>query len=273
MIGQTAGSYVSPNASGADLVTVSLSAGDYTPTVGVLISNYTLPTSTTGNGAIAPLTLTASIIGTPTKRYDGATSASLTPANYRLTGFIAGEGATVTATTGAYASAAVGPETVSSRPLTSADYTPLSGVDLANYVLPAGASGPGLIVNNYADIGLRGTLYALLEELGHGPANAALIAREATFAIATPRPYIPFPAPDDLSTRVGNGLGSLPIVIGAGASGCDPCIRYHDGVIEFDGGPDVINATEEILLQGGKKRHWTITLPPERSNPPSLGGH
>ncbi len=271
----TSGTYASPNAGPADPVTVVLNSNNYAPGAGTLLSNYILPSSTTGIGAITPLPLTAKIVGTPTKRYDGAATAALTPANFMLSGFIGDQGAAVTASTGSYASAAVGPQTVSSRPLAVADYTPLSGTILSNYALPVGANGPGLIANNYAEIGLRGTIGALLGQFGYSRANATRIAREASFAVATPRLFIPFPAPGGLSTRRGNGLETPPIVAGIDRSGCDPaavqCLRYGDGAIDVFSGPGVINATEEILLQGGKDKHWTITLPPARSDAANSG--
>ena len=55
--------------------------------------------------------LTAAITGTPSKIYDGATGATLTSGDYTLTGFVAGQNATVTQTVGSYDSANAGART------------------------------------------------------------------------------------------------------------------------------------------------------------------
>lgn len=272
----TSGIYGSPNASATDPITVALTSGSFTFGGGALASNYSFPSSTTGIGAITPLTLTATIVGTPTKRYDGSTGATLVPANFVLSGFILGQGATVTATSGTYASAAVGSETVTTRTLTGPDFSATNGTVLANYVLPTGASGAGLIINNFASLGLPSTLTTLLIQRGASLPDAARLSREATFSIATPRLFIPYPAPGDLSTRRGNAFGTMPIVTEAFPDGCDQvnlvqCVKSGDSAIDVYSGPPVINATEEILLQGGAAKHWTITLPPARPDAASLG--
>ncbi len=58
-------------------------------------NNYVLPTSAQGLGAITPLTLTAAIVNTPTKTYNGATGAVLTASNFGLSGFVDGQGGDV----------------------------------------------------------------------------------------------------------------------------------------------------------------------------------
>jgi autotransporter-associated beta strand protein len=68
-VNQTAGTYNSPNVASATTVTASLTAGDFTPGSGTLASDYTLPTSASGPGAITAAT--ATIIVTPyTVTYD-----------------------------------------------------------------------------------------------------------------------------------------------------------------------------------------------------------
>src|SRR3546814_18128964 len=84
--------------------------------------------------------LTAAIIGNPTKTYDGTTAATLTSANYQLSGFVAGEGASVTETMGLYGSAHAGTSTVTAT-LTGGDFTADSAPTLSNYILPTSANG------------------------------------------------------------------------------------------------------------------------------------
>ena len=83
----TAGTYDSKDVLTA--TTVSATSGslvDFTsvPGTGALLSNYTLPTTAFGPGLITRATLTATIVGTPTKVYDGTTNATLASANYSL---------------------------------------------------------------------------------------------------------------------------------------------------------------------------------------------
>ncbi|MFN7304396.1 MAG: beta strand repeat-containing protein, partial [Phenylobacterium sp.] len=140
---KTTGSYDSANA-GSRTISTTLAAGDFIFTPGTNLSNYILPVSATGVGAIDARLLTASIVGSPTKVYDATTAATLGPANFTLTGFIAGEGATITKTSATYSSANAGDRTVTAS-LAAGDYAPTPGTLLANYVLPTSVSGGGLI--------------------------------------------------------------------------------------------------------------------------------
>ena len=137
------GAYDSADA-GARTVTALLSLGDYSLSAGTLASNYILPTTATGAGQIDRRALTATIINNPTRVYDGATGATLAAANYSLTGFIAGQGATVTKTSGAYDSANAGSRSVTTS-LAAGDISAAEGTNLSNYVLPTTASGVGTI--------------------------------------------------------------------------------------------------------------------------------
>ena len=142
---QTTGTYATANATTENLVTLTLAAGDFAATGSTLMSNYVLPTTVTGNGVIDRALLSASIVGLPTKPFDGTTTATLTPASFSLVGFVAGQGATVTQTVGTYASASSGAANTVNASLAASDFSSYSGTLLANYILPAVASGPGLI--------------------------------------------------------------------------------------------------------------------------------
>jgi len=142
---KTTGTYNSKDVATATTVTVNLAAGDFTPTGGALASNYNLPTTASGPGHISPLTLTASIIGDPTRPYNGNTTATLTSANFSLTPQVGSESFTVTQTVGTYNSKdVVTPNTVTAS-LAAGDFTPTGGAVASNYDLPATASGPGHI--------------------------------------------------------------------------------------------------------------------------------
>ena len=141
---QTVGQYASANA-GTEEVTAQLTSSDFTPTGSTNLGNYTLPTVVYGTGTINPAPLTVSIIGNPAKVYDGTTTAVLSAANYQVSGFVSGEGASIVpASFSNYATKNVGTQTITST-LTSSAYTPNTGTLLSNYVLAATASGSGAI--------------------------------------------------------------------------------------------------------------------------------
>jgi hypothetical protein len=142
-ITQTVGAYASADA-GTRLVTATLGSGDFTAGSGTLLSNYVLPVTAAGLGEINQAVLTASIVNNPTKTYDGALAAILGAGNYSLSGFVAGQGASVTETAGLYDSVNAGPRTVTAS-LDAGDFTADSGTLLANYVLPTTAGGAGTI--------------------------------------------------------------------------------------------------------------------------------
>ena len=143
---QTTGAYATADASATNAVTVALAAGDFAPTATTDLANYVLPTTASGNGAITQAGLLAgTIIGTPTKIYDGNDLATLTAANFLLSGFVAGEGADVTQTSGTYATANASAANTVTVTLASGDFSAIGTTNLANYVLPTTATGTGAI--------------------------------------------------------------------------------------------------------------------------------
>ena len=116
---------------------------------GTATGNYTLMQPTT-TANIRAATVTASIIGNPTKPYDDTVAATLASGNYSLTGVASGESIVVTHPAGTYNNKnAFLATTVTSTALVAGDFA-ISGVSalLSNYVLPTTASGPGHITNN-----------------------------------------------------------------------------------------------------------------------------
>ena len=103
------------------------------------LSNYTIVDQTTTTASITAKTITATLTGTISKPYDGDTSATLTAANYLLSGFVSGESATITQTVGTYDTAAVGTGKAVTASLSGA-YSPASGTDLSNYSLASTAT-------------------------------------------------------------------------------------------------------------------------------------
>jgi hypothetical protein len=154
---QTAGTYNSANVATATTVTASLGAGDFTPAGGAVASNYVLPTTASGAGHITAVTVTASILGNPTKPYEGNTTATLASANFSLSGLVGGDGFTVTQTVGTYNSKDVATANTVTASLSAGDFTPGGGSLASNYVLPTTASGAGHITKTNATVAV--TLY------------------------------------------------------------------------------------------------------------------
>jgi Bacterial Ig-like domain/YDG domain/Immunoglobulin I-set domain len=142
---KTSGTYNSKDVATATTVTASLAAGDFTAVSGALASNYTLPTTASGPGHITKVTLTASIIGDPTRPYNGNTTATLTSANFSLSPLVGSENFTVTQTSGTYNSKDVATATTVTASLAAGNFTPTGGADAGNYTLPTTASGAGHI--------------------------------------------------------------------------------------------------------------------------------
>ena len=144
-ITQTAGTYNSANVTAANSVSASLAAGDFTPGNGADAGNYVLPTTASGPGHITAVTLTAAIIGDPTRPYNGNANATLTSANFSLSGLVGTESFTITQTAGTYNSANVATANTVTANLAAGDFTPGAGTLASNYTLPTTASGPGHI--------------------------------------------------------------------------------------------------------------------------------
>ena len=145
--GETIGS-VTLTSSGA-VATASVAGGPYAivpsaATGGTFaLGNYAVSYA---NGALTVnpaglVAVAASLSGSTTKVYDGTTTATLTPANYSLTGFVNGDSASVTKTSGTYSSQNVGTGLTVSTTLAPTDFSPVGQTRLSNYTLPTSATG------------------------------------------------------------------------------------------------------------------------------------
>jgi hypothetical protein len=122
-----------------------LHAGDHSLSASYAGEGNYWVSSATDKLTVNPATLTASILGTPTKTYDGAISAALTSSNYSLSGLEGTDSFTVTQTTGSYNSKDVATASTVSTPLAGTDFTAGAGTRASDYTLPRSASGPGAI--------------------------------------------------------------------------------------------------------------------------------
>ncbi|CAB3809604.1 YDG domain-containing protein [Paraburkholderia fynbosensis] len=130
---------------GTQPVTASLAQSDLTAGAGTDLNNYSFPVAASGMGSILPAQLLVSIIGNPTKVYNGDTIARVNGPNLLISGFVSGEGASITPTAQFnYGQANAGTRIISGS-LVPGNYTANSGTLLSNYLLPASATGPGTI--------------------------------------------------------------------------------------------------------------------------------
>jgi hypothetical protein len=138
------GQYATVNV-GTQPITASMIEADFTAGPGTNLNNYQFPITAYGTGSITPAPITISIIGNPTKVYNGTTSVSLTGANFQINGFVNGEGTSFTpdATSG-YNSPNAGTEGITAN-LVASDFTANPGTLLSNYSLPTQATGNGTI--------------------------------------------------------------------------------------------------------------------------------
>ena len=143
VLGSGSGQFADANAGGGKAVTVAgFTASD---------SNYVIgqQPGLAGSIAQAPLTVT---IGGVNKVYDGSSSAVLVGGNYSVAGLVGGQGISVDQAAGSYDSRNAGARTVSAS-LAGGNYVAASGTLLSNYVLPASASGSGLITPRSVTLG------------------------------------------------------------------------------------------------------------------------
>jgi hypothetical protein len=128
-------------------------------------ANYNSAPDVDQSFIISPKLLTASIIGDPTKQYDTTTAATLTPANFYLSGLVGSDSISVTQTSGTYNSPNVTAANTVTAILTAADLSPVSGTLLSNYTLPTSASGPVHITkSDKATVFVQGRSYVYDEQ-------------------------------------------------------------------------------------------------------------
>jgi hypothetical protein len=85
--------------------------------------------------------VSASLTGTVSKVYDGTYNATLSPANFSLSGFLNGDSASVTKVTGTYSSKYVGTGLMVYTTLSLGDFSASGQTNLSNYELPTFVTG------------------------------------------------------------------------------------------------------------------------------------
>jgi filamentous hemagglutinin family protein len=228
----TTGNYDTKNVGTGKTVTVTglaLSGAD--------AGNYLLPaTSVSGAvGKIDPATLNVALTGTVEKTYDGTTAATLTPANYVLTGVIGGDSVTLNdLTIGSYDTGDVGTgKTVTVTGLA------LSGAEMGNYILSSpSVSGPVGIID-VASVIDNGVLTDLITRpigsIGSTGSNAPIDVTTASFAPAA----TPTTANDATSATSDTNGGTDAVNAAANKLGNS-----------LDGIPGTVSSATTVLIQG-----------------------
>ena len=103
-------------------------------------SNYSFSYVASTN-TVSPATLSAALVGTTSKAYDGNTAATLAAGNFVVTGFVNAEGASISQTIGTFDNATAGTGKTVLAALSSSDFAANSDTFLSNYILPTSASG------------------------------------------------------------------------------------------------------------------------------------
>jgi hypothetical protein len=122
--------------------TLSVNAG-YVLNDGNSGNNYTV-TLQSASGSITQKALSASL-SAQTKTYDGTTDIALSASSFVLSGFVSGESASITQTTGSFNARNVAQANSVSATLGSGHFNAGISTLLSNYVLPTTASGNGSI--------------------------------------------------------------------------------------------------------------------------------
>jgi filamentous hemagglutinin family protein len=121
------------NAGSYQIVPAGLSSTNYA-------INYVPGALTIGKAQLTALN--GGLAGTVSKVYDGTSTATLNPGNFRFSGFAGSDGATVSKTTGSYDSANAGDNKTVTVSLSGSDFVASGNTNLSNYILPTTVSAP-----------------------------------------------------------------------------------------------------------------------------------
>ena len=205
--------------------------------------DYTL-TASTQAATITPRTVTASIVGDPSKTYNGSTSATLSPSNFSLTGVISGESFNVTQTAGTYNSKDVSTATTVTASLSAGNFTPGSGTLASDYTLSTTASGAGninpaplTVSATNESMSYRGTVPALTYTytgLVNNDTSATFSGSLVTTATSS------------------SNVGDYPITVGTLAAAGNYTIgTFNAGTLTVSAARLSVTATNESMVYGG----------------------
>jgi len=224
-------------------------AGSYAITPqGLTSSNYQI-SFVNGTLTIDPLlvSIVASLVGNVSKVYDGTTTATLTPSNFSLSGFAAGEGASVTKSTGTFDTPNTGANKTVTVNLSNSDYVATGSTNLANYLLPSNVSGtvgtitaaPLTVTANSASKTYDGIRYSG----GNGASYSGFVNNETAAVLAGTLGYA--------GTSQGAVNAGNYAITPQGLSSANYAITYADGTLSITQRPITVTAVDQSRNYGG----------------------
>ena len=241
--GQNLGGPVSLVDGVASLTTSTLNAARYSVTASYSGDAANFSSSVSNNLAqtVAPRQLVATMIGNPTKVYDGTPTAALLPTNFALIGLVGSDHFTDTQTTGVFNSKNVLQAASVVASLTPANFEAVGSTLAGNYLLPSLATGAGQITPK----SIIGSVTVANKEYD-GTTTASILDRTLNGLIAGDTVFYVGGTASFNDTVI--GTNKLVTAIGLGLSGSD-ATNYS------------VNTTAtthaNIMSRGGRPPHQT----------------
>jgi hypothetical protein len=243
-----------------------LHAGDHNLSASYAGEGNYWVSSATDKLTVNPATLTASILGTPTKTYDGAISATLTSSNYSLSGLVGTDSFTVTKTTGSYNSKDVATATTVSTPLAGTDFTAGAGTRASDYTLQTTATGPGAITPRPLTI----TANSMSKAYGQ---TISFAGTEFSVGATTTTPPAGLVAGDAVSSVTLSGAGGAPSATVAAPGPNYPIIPsaamgsgLSNYLIKYVNGTLTVNPATLTITAKGESKTYGTTFTPDGTN-------
>ncbi len=190
------------------------------------------------------------------KTYDGNNTATLTAGNYLITGWVGGDSATITKTSGSYDDANAGSSKTVTVSLANSDYSATGATNLANYTLPSSVSGnvgsitaaPLTVTANSATKTYDGVAYSG----GNGVVYSGFVNGETTSVLGGTVAYAG-------SSQGASNAGSYAITLG-GLTSSNYTVSYVDGALTISRRPITVTADTLTEVYGNVDPALTYQL-------------
>ncbi|WP_316818333.1 YDG domain-containing protein, partial [Pedobacter nyackensis] len=222
---------------------------------GIDKDNYRLNTFST-NGEITTKSLTASVIGTVSKVYDGAVTATLASANYSLSGVLSGDAVVLNnPTSGSYDTRNIG-----TGKIVTVNGLSISGTNAANYSL--GSTSISGAVGTITTKNLTASLTGIVSKIYDGTTVAGLNASNYILSGVVPGETVVLNNPTSGSYDNRNaGAGKTVTVNGLSISGIDGA-SYSLASTNINGTVGTITA-KALTITADNKEKFLGTANPE----------
>ncbi len=166
-------------ATGLDTHALHVNGSPYGLTYSYQDGNVVFDASPNGSStlAVTPKSVSAVIVGDPTKVYNATTNATLTPSNYQLSGLVNGDQFNVSKTTGNYDTKDVATANTVTTTLASGDYVAVGASQNSDYSFPTIVSGAGHITQATLTVTATG-----VNKIYDATANATVTLSDNRFA-------------------------------------------------------------------------------------------